>query len=163
MNLAQTTQVKKWQKAARWTRRHSRGYTIIEVAIAMMVIGLGLTSATVCLRYGMLLQDSARATTYATQVLQDEAESLRLLNWGGIKELPKIAILTPLSTLAPESMRPERFTFKRHITEVEDKPDLKNIHLLAQWKGISQKTYNLKIEFLYAKNGMHDYLYGVRP
>ncbi|MDQ8195551.1 prepilin-type N-terminal cleavage/methylation domain-containing protein [Coraliomargarita sp. SDUM461004] len=143
--------------------RHSHGYTIVEIVIAIMVLGIGLTSATVCLRSGMLLHDNSRATTYATQVLQDEAESLRLMNWSHIGSLSRTKTLTPSDTLGSDEIRPERFTFTRVIDDVTGKTDLKSVLLQAEWEGINKKMHYLSIEFLYAKNGMHDYFYGVRP
>jgi prepilin-type N-terminal cleavage/methylation domain-containing protein len=146
----------------RYAHRRTGGFTLVEVMIAVMVIGLGLTSSAICLRIGMLQNDVARATTYATQVLQDEAETIRLLNWTGIENLSDSSSFTPSDELEYPEINPARFTFTREVSDASGESGLKKITLSAQWTGIQENEHQLKTIFYYAENGMHDYYYGTQ-
>ncbi|MGZ0656955.1 type IV pilus modification PilV family protein [Coraliomargarita sp. W4R53] len=139
-----------------------RGFTLVEVMVAIMVIGLALTSSTICLRIGMLQHDTARATTFVTQVLQDEAETIRLLNWTALENLSGSVTFQPSSTLDYEEINLERFTFKREISNSNGESGLKQILLTAEWTGIRSDKHRLALFFDYAQNGMHDYYYGIQ-
>lgn len=140
-----------------------RGFTLVEVMVAIMVIGLGLTASTICLRMGMLQNDTARATTYVTQVLQDEAEQIRLLNWSALTNLSRSASFTASDALQFPEINPDNFSFKRIITDANGESGLKQIRLTAEWTGIRNDRHQLAMVFNYAENGMHDYYYGITP
>jgi hypothetical protein len=129
--------------------------------VAIMVIGLALTSSIICLRIGMLQHDTARATTFVTQVLQDEAETIRLLNWTALGNLSESASFLPSDTLEHEEINLDRFTFKREITNSSGTSGLKQILLTAEWTGLRSEKHQLTLYFNYAQNGMHDYYYGI--
>jgi prepilin-type N-terminal cleavage/methylation domain-containing protein len=160
MQAITQTQHANSQKPTRWCHTRAEGFTLVEVMIAIMVIGLGLTSATICLRVGMLQTDTARATTYVTQVLQDEAELIRLLKWSEIEALSESENFAASDSIEYSEINPDRFTFTREVSDVNDESGLKEIRLKAEWTGISQDTHQLNTVFYYAENGMHDYYYG---
>ncbi|WPJ93938.1 prepilin-type N-terminal cleavage/methylation domain-containing protein [Coraliomargarita algicola] len=140
-----------------------RGFTMVEIMIAIMIIGLGLASSAICLRIGMIQNDMARSTTYVTQVLQDEAEQIRLLNWSALQNLTTTATFTASDSITFPSIDPDKFTFTREINNIIGESGLKQIRLTARWSGIKNDAHELSMVFNYAENGMHDYYYGIRP
>ncbi len=59
-------------------RSRPAGFTLIEVMVAAIVLVLAITTAVTTLQRGFQALDTARQTTYASQVMQSELERLRL-------------------------------------------------------------------------------------
>jgi hypothetical protein len=84
---------------------HARGFTIMEVVIASVVMVLAISSSLIALQQGMRAIDNARYTTLAGQILQSQMEKLRMLSW-----LQLINTTTgPFPTTASGSRVPDYF------------------------------------------------------
>jgi prepilin-type N-terminal cleavage/methylation domain-containing protein len=136
-------------------------FTLVEVMVAVFVMAIGLTSTAVCMQVGMQMHDDARSISYVTEVLQDQAEQIRLLNWTAIEKLPDTETFTAPDYFAVNSVNQSRFTFTRSVSDVPDQTEIKNITLNATWKSLkgAQKTRTLLLR--YANNGLYDYNYGI--
>ncbi len=122
--------------------------------IAMSIMAVALASAAICLRMGLVEYDTARSTNYATQIMQNEAERLRLLSWSEIDDLPR------RSRFASSDNKEDKYRFRRVIEDYEDLDDIKRVWLLAEWRGLGGESRELRLIFNYAKNGAYDYYYG---
>jgi prepilin-type N-terminal cleavage/methylation domain-containing protein len=146
-------------------RRSARGFTLVEVLVAAALMGFGLAGAAICLQVGLRNLDVARNTTLVTQVLQDEAERLRLENWTAISALPaQAAILDPApahlaGTRFAEMAQAGRISVTRSVENVPGFADMKEIVLRAVWTDLGGSHERI-IRLRYAKGGVNDYYYG---
>jgi prepilin-type N-terminal cleavage/methylation domain-containing protein len=143
-----------------------KGFTLVEVMVASVIMAIGLTTAAICLQLGIRNYDTARKTSLVTQALQDEAERLRLKNWAAIELLPATASIidnlpasfdeTPLSELVAN----RNLQLTREITPVVGQVGMKHITLTASWDGIDGVNHTRIVQFRYTEGGTSDYYYG---
>lgn len=154
--------------SASWRRRLHRGFTIIEVMMASIVMVLGITTSLLVLDTGMHAVDTARNMTLAAQIMQSEMEILRLQNWAQIRALPEkqqidtsTTITSGTSTALDDTLNgiASRFTCVRLVTDISGRSDIKRIVLVTSWQGIDGRTHTVSYETRYAKNGLADYFY----
>lgn len=144
-----------------------RAFTLVEVLVATTIMGVGMASAAVCLQVGLRALDTARATTLVAQVLQDEAERLRLENWIAIDALPaEEEIFNPApaqfaGTPFAEMVASGRLAITRSVQDVPGFADMKEITLRAEWTDLGG-SHGRALRLRYAKGGVSDYYYGVR-
>lgn len=160
---------------ARRAGRHSRGFTIVEVALAGFILALGIVTSITALQYGMRQVDTARNMTLAGQIMQSEMEILRLQNWTQIVALqaaqasattpttldPATTITSGTSTTLDARLTAiaNRFTCTRLVETVSGQADMKRITLRVEWSGVDGRTHNVAFQTRYAKNGLSDYFY----
>ena len=58
------------------------GFTLLEVALAAVVLAFALTTAIAVMQRAFLAMDTARGLTYAAQIMQNEVEKMRATPWG---------------------------------------------------------------------------------
>ena len=61
--------------------RDTRGFTIIELALASFIMAFGIAASIIALQVGFRALDVARDSTLASQIMQSEIERLRLMAW----------------------------------------------------------------------------------
>lgn len=142
------------------------GFTIVEVVIAAVIMAVGLTAAAICLQLGVRNYDTARKTSQVTQILQDEAERLRLLNWAAINQLPASAsVINELPATfdidpLQELLNNRGLQITRTVQDVPGYANMKQIVLSASWTGLGGTTHSRTLQFRYTEGGTSDYYYG---
>ncbi len=63
------------------------GYSLVELMVGIMILGIVLASTFAGMKQGFFLLENTRANTQVAQVLQDEMENLRAMNWSSIEAL----------------------------------------------------------------------------
>lgn len=124
--------------------------------LASTVLVLAITTAIVTLQRGLRAVDSARNYTFASQVMQSEMERLRLKSWAQIQAMqdgnnPVVDVPAVAGTPAAA------FSCTRTIKDL--KTDMKEISLVATWKGIDGRPYTASYVTRYGKSGLYDYFY----
>jgi len=132
------------------------GFTLLEVMFASLVLVLGITTAIVTLQRGFQALDTARNYTYAGQLMQSELESLRLKNWSQLEAL-QAAGATAVETDPTASSTRTTFACTRTITA--PKADMKEITLVATWRGYDGRNHSARVITRYGRNGLYDYFY----
>jgi two-component system response regulator DevR len=132
------------------------GFTLVEVMVAAFVLAFGIITAITTLQRGLQAIDTARNYTYATQLMQGELEGLRLHNWTQLEALQSAGPAPILTDPAAISGR-TAFTCIRTIRTV--KPDMKEILLIATWRGYDGRSHTARLITRYAKHGLYDYFY----
>ena len=156
-------------------RRLSRGFTILEVAIAGGVLALGIATSLTTLQIGLRAVDTARNMTLAGQIMQSEMEILRLQNWAQIVALqaaqpdagtaapidPTTTITSGTATALDSTLTTiaGRFTCTRLIADITGRTNIKAITLRVTWNGVDGRTHEARYQTRYAKNGLSDYFY----
>jgi Tfp pilus assembly protein PilV len=150
------------------------GFTVIEVAMAGIVLALGIVTSLTALQYGMRQVDTARSMTLAGQIMQSEMEILRLQNWAQIVALQTAqsspttpTVVNAATSITSGSSTPldstlttiaNRFSCTRLVEDVSGKTDMKQITLNVAW-GVDGRDHALRFQTRYAKNGLSDYFY----
>ena len=139
----------RWRGAA-----PTRGFSLVEVMIAAIVMVLAITTAITTLQRGLRSVDTARGFTHASQIMQSELERLRLKSWTQIQALQDSGDTTvSVSTTAGMPS----FTCQRTIRDL--KTDMKEIVLESTWRGSDGRAHSARFITRYGKSGLYDYFY----
>jgi len=137
-------------------RPAARGFSLVEVMIAAIVMVLAIVTSITTLQRGLRSVDTARGLTFASQVMQSELESLRLKSWAQIQALQdsgETAVEVATVSGAPSAS----FSCQRTIRDL--KTDMKEITLESTWRGSDGRTHSARFITRYGKSGLYDYFY----
>ena len=134
------------------------GFTVVDIIVASLVIGLVFVSSIATLTYGYKLLETARFNTLASKVIQSEIETLRLKNWAHLAALPASEKVTISSEMATAAFN--KFTCARNISSSRGKA--KRIIVVVQWTSSSGRVYSRRYTTCMMKDGLNDYYYTKR-
>lgn len=157
-------------------RRHSRGFTILEVVMATAVMSMGIATSIIAMQQGFKFLDVARGTTLASQILQSEIERIRMMSWGtvtttgahpvgnavctgscGMMGTHPVNLATVFTT---DPALAAKFTVTRTVTADATRPsDVVHINLTVTWNTFDGRAQTRSFETKYIKNGLYDYYY----
>ncbi len=129
-----------------------RGFTIVEVMVAAAVLALGITGVIIVSQRGLQALDTARHLSAASQLMQSEMERLRLLSWAQLQVLQDSG-----ETAVALEAAAGRFSCRREIRDVKDA--MKEITLVATWKGYDGRDHTARLITRYGRTGLNDYFY----
>ena len=136
----------------------ARGVTLIEVAVAALVMALVLSTAITTLQRAFISLQNARDLNIASQMLQSEMEKMRLADWTTVNAFPAAA--TPVTLDPAFTSNPfvgSRFALSRTVTD--PKTDTRIITLRIQWQGADNRPLFRNLSMRYSRNGLYDYFY----
>ncbi len=134
------------------------GFSLVEVLVAMSILGITIAAVILALQLGMQQMDAARTTTLVGQVLQDEAEQVRAFNWAKLSQLPAQASLpTPDAFKNNPTLANKGLTITRTIQD--EATELKRITITASWKDLGGVQHSRQMFVLYGKGGVYDYYF----
>ncbi len=138
--------------------RRTRGVTIIEVAMAALVMALVLTTAVTTLQRAFINLQNARDLNIASQMLQSEMEKMRLADWTTVNAFPAAATPVTLdAAFTANAFIGRRFTLSRTVTD--PKTDTRIISLRVAWLGADNRPLFRNLSMRYSRNGLYDYFY----
>lgn len=143
-------------------RRRARGFTIPEVMMAAIVMAFALTTSITVLQRSLATVDTARSLSYATQIMQNEFEKMRLQNWATIAAFPTSETgVTLESSFTNNPYVGSRFTLTRTRSDVYPGAGkaLARILLKISWKTYDGRTLTRSLTTYYGQNGLYDYVY----
>lgn len=135
-------------------KRREGGFSLIEVAFAIVVLSLVVASSLMAMRMGFSMIEAARDNTLASQILQSEMENLRLKNWEQISELTDGTF--DIEEGFSETVA-NRFVCGRTVTQ--SKSGLREIALDVEWQNSRGQTINRQYVSFFSKSGLNDYYY----
>lgn len=138
--------------------RSRRGVTIVEVAMAAMIMALVLSTAVTTLQRAFISLQNARDLNIASQMLQSEMEKMRLADWTTVNGFPTSA--TPVALDPAFTSNPfvgSRFTLSRTVSD--PKTDTRIITLQVVWLGADNRPLTRHLAMRYSRNGLYDYFY----
>jgi Tfp pilus assembly protein PilV len=138
--------------------RSQRGITIIEVAMAALIMGLVLATAITTLQRAFISLQNARDLNIASQMLQSEMEKMRLADWTTVNGFTTTATTVALdSAFTSNPFVGSRFSLSRTVTD--PKTDTRIITLRVIWTGADQRQLSRRLSMRYSRNGLYDYFY----
>ncbi len=136
--------------------RSKSGLTVIEIMIAVMVLGLVIGSTFMALRTGFTMIQLARDSTMAGQILQSEMENLRLKSWDMLGELNEEEAFE-VDTLLDESIA-DRFVRTRTIREFRG-GNMREVEVAVEWTSLRGTQHRRVYRTVFGKEGLNDYYY----
>jgi prepilin-type N-terminal cleavage/methylation domain-containing protein len=148
-----------------------KGFTLVEVMAAAIVMALAISSSLIVLQHGMRAIDTARYTTLAGQILQSQMEKIRLLNWTQLTHPTYGPVAFPTFTpdlAAASTTQLNRFTAggvagqcAQSIVAAPSPFNTKmmEITLTATWTGMDGRSHSLSYISTYGKYGLSDFFY----
>ncbi|HTL68125.1 MAG TPA: hypothetical protein VL200_10725 [Lacunisphaera sp.] len=144
--------------ANRFRARGARGVTLVEVAVAALVMALVLSTSVTTLQRAFISLQNARDLNIASQMLQSEMEKMRLADWSTVSSYPTAATTLPLdSTFTANPFVGSRFVLSRTVTD--PKTDTRIITLRIDWQGADNRPLFRRLAMRYSRNGLYDYFY----
>lgn len=142
------------------SNRPVAAFSLIEVILATAVLSLGITSTIISLQMGISIYESSRTSDFVVQILEDEAERIRLLNWSELGNLPKLEEFSAPEQFNYGSLDTDRIKFHREVRSYNDNDEIKSIFIRAEWNSMKGMFKEKMLHMLYSKNGLYDYYYG---
>lgn len=138
--------------------RSQRGITILEVAMAALIMGLVLATAVTTLQRAFINLQNARDLNIASQMLQSEMEKMRLADWATVSGYHSSATSVSLDTaFTSNPYVGSRFALSRSVTD--PKTDTRLITLQVTWQGADGRPLTRHLTMRYSRNGLYDYFY----
>jgi Tfp pilus assembly protein PilV len=138
--------------------RSRRGVTIVEVAMAAMVMALVLTTSITTLQRAFINLQNARDLNIASQMLQSEMEKMRLADWPTVSAFPTASTSVTLDTaFTSNPFVGNRYRLSRTVTD--PKTDTRIITLRVDWQGADNRPLYRNLSMRYSRNGLYDYFY----
>lgn len=151
-------------------RRHFRaerpfrlrsGFSLLEVVIAVFILGLAMAGSLVSLQMAFGMVETARDQTLASQFLQAEIETLRLKNWSQLSDLPAEEVFAIHGDFGDDVA--QRYTCTRRIELARAGVNVKRVVVQATWTTRNGVPRELAYETRISKNGINDYYYRALP
>lgn len=131
-----------------------RGFSLVELLIALVVFAIVIVSGFGCVKMGMGLVDNARHHTRASQIMQSEIESLRSLAWANLTALPtaktQVSVASQFNTSS--------FTNYSLSRSISGSGSERKITLEASWTDIGGRSHRRVYVTQYTKGGLYDYI-----
>ena len=127
--------------------------SLVELMMAVVILGVVFTSAFGVIGQGFNLIETSRDYTRVAQILQNEMESLRTMNWTELLALPASEQFSPDAQFI--SAFADRYTCTRDITI--PKADQRLIVLTVSWRSSKGPLHSRSYRTNYTKNGLHDF------
>ena len=124
--------------------------------LASVVLLFGISTAILTLQRGFRAVDTARGYSFASQLMQSELERLRLKSWSQLQALQSSGD-TSVAVPNVQGTAGANFECKRSIEDLRE--DMKQITLVASWRGIDGRPHTVRYITRYAKSGLYDYFY----
>lgn len=160
MQVGQMTPNCKKNQRKPYGRRSNRGFTLVEIVMSSVVLLLAIMGSITALQVAFRELELARTTSVATQVMQSEAERLRLMNWSAISALPNESDVDLSTAISSGTLLFGRLRMVRTVADVPDYSNMKEIHLVAKWTTSNGRSHERSMMLRYSKGGLHDYYYG---
>jgi type II secretory pathway pseudopilin PulG len=143
--------------AARFLRR-AGAFTLVEVAMAVLVLAMVLTTSLTVMQRAFLELDTARNLEIAGNILQCEIEAERLLPWASVNNAAYQPAIDASFTRNPAIAG--RFTLSRVLTTLALRSgQMVQITLTVRWRSYDGRTVSRSYTTYYTQGGLYEYFY----
>lgn len=144
--------------------RANTGFTMVEVMVAVCVLGIGLAALYSGIGYGFKCIGQAREERRATQILLEVTETLRLYDWDQLHDpnfLPSAVTYAydPSSTGSPGVIYTNHITVSPVLPAVENYlNNLSQVTVALDWSS-GGAPYHREITTFITRRGLQAYVY----
>lgn len=135
-----------------------RGYTIPEVAFAVVVMAMAITTALAALQRAFLELDTARNLTLAGNIMQAQLEKERLLPWTEVSN-PGYRPAIDSSFMSNPAVA-GRFTLSRAVSVLPARDGrMVQVTLTVTWRGYDGRVHSRNYLTYFSRDGLYNYIY----
>ncbi|MBI3885627.1 MAG: hypothetical protein HY302_07860 [Opitutae bacterium] len=139
-------------------RSARRGFTIAEVAMAVIVLAMAITTSLTAMQRAFLDLDTARNLGIAANILQTEVEKERLFTFAQASDSNYVPTID--SSFAGNPAIAGRFTLSRSISLLAAHSNqMVQITLTARWRSYDGHNVSRSYTTYYLQGGLNEYLY----
>ena len=136
----------------------SRAFTIVEVAMAVLVLALALTTSITAMQHAFLQFDTARNLEVAANILQCEMEKERLFTWTQASSATYAPVID--ASFARNPAITGRFTLSRSVASLAaHSGQVLQITLTVTWRGYNGRSLTRSYTSYYTQGGLYAYFY----
>jgi len=137
-------------------RNAARGFTLIEVALALIILALVIMSTVTAMQRCLAQLDTARNLQTASAIMQTEMEKERLMSWYQVADTSYQPVIDASFNRIPNLAG--RFTLSRSVATLANRNgDMLQITLTVSWKNYDGRTLTRSTTSYYTKDGLHAY------
>ena len=138
--------------------RKTRAFTLVELAMAVIILALALTTSLTAMQSAFLQFDTARNLEIAANILQCEMEKQRLMSWTAINNAGYVPVIDP--SFARNPAIGGRFTLSRTVATLASRSSqMVQITLTVRWRGYDGRSLTRSYTTYYTQGGLYVYLY----
>lgn len=144
-------------------RRHKNaGFTLVEMMVAIGIVGLVLAAAFSNVGGSLRTMETARDYTRVAQILQSELEDVRTMSWSDLETLQAATggdwEVMDISEEFHEAFGTRYETYRR-VQARDGLSDQKEIVIRVDWTNAHGLTVSKYTSCWFTENGLHDYFY----
>ncbi len=137
----------------------ARAFTIVEVAMSVLVLALVFTTSLTAMQSAFLQFDTARNLEVASNILQCEMEKERMFTWAAVSDGTYAPVIDPGFARNPTISG--RFTLSRTLAVVAGHSgQIVQITLTVRWRGYDGRNLTRSYTSYYTQGGLRDHFYG---
>ncbi len=136
----------------------ARAFTLVEVAMAVLVLAFTLTTSLTVMQRAFLQFDTARNLEISANILQCEMEKERLFTWAQAGNVSYVPVIDP--SFARNPAIGGRFTLSRTVAALAGHSgQVLQITLTVRWRGYDGRSLTRNYTSYYTSGGLYAYLY----
>lgn len=139
-------------------KRRTRAFTLVELAMAVIILALALTTSLTAMQSAFLQFDTARNLEIAANILQCEMEKERLFTWSQASNTSYAPVIDTSFSRNPAIGG--RFTLSRTVTTLSGHSNqVLQITLTVTWRGYDGRSLSRNYTSYYTQGGLYAHLY----
>ena len=153
--------------------RPLRAFTLMEVVVGMLVVGIVIVSLYTALTFGVRMVQLSRENFRATEILTEKMDMLRVYNWDQILSSTEIPREFDAYFEPPKRGKDKdkdkgkekglvyhgRISFSQAWNDVSYRGDLTNVTVSLSWTSATSVVRSRQFTTLIARNGLQSYIY----
>jgi hypothetical protein len=148
-------------------KKSEKGVTLVDVCMAIAVLGVMAGSVMGSFRYGLFVMQLARENQRATQIMLAKIETMRLFNWDQINARPIPYTFSFSDVYDPQAAS----AAQKGVTYVgtvgvsncplssSSKPKMRQVTVSLQWTTKGRVAHSRSISTFIARDGIQNYVY----
>jgi prepilin-type N-terminal cleavage/methylation domain-containing protein len=141
-------------------RPATRGFTLLEVMFASVIMLVGIVGASTVLVSGSRMLEASRQQAIASQIIHGEMERVRLQAWDQFANGTSPVLLTDRYSAASYSsyqsvLQKFNFTCTQAIADVAGKDEYKQVTFTVSWLDHNRLSHTRQSSTVVGKNGLY--------